>query len=143
MRHQNLPAVALLLGVRHLGHSASSWPQFSRGIDPLLIQGFYFLLTGIWPLVDRRSFEKVTGPKTDFWLVQTLGALIAVVGGVLATRNSTTDDPSMRRLAIGSAAALALADAVFAGRGRISKIYLLDAGIEMILAGCVALRRGR
>lgn len=34
------------------------------------VHGGYFLLTGIWPLVHRRSFERVTGPKSDYWLVQ-------------------------------------------------------------------------
>jgi hypothetical protein len=40
-----------------------------------LLQGGYFLFTGIWPLVSRRTFEAVTGPKKDFWLAQTVGVL--------------------------------------------------------------------
>ncbi len=28
----------------------------------------YYLGTGIWPLVQRRSFEAITGRKQDFWL---------------------------------------------------------------------------
>jgi len=42
-------------------------------------QGLCYPLTGLWPLVSLRSFEKVTGPKADDWLVKTVGALIAVL----------------------------------------------------------------
>jgi len=30
-----------------------------------LIQGVYYLLTGLWPLVSIETFQMVTGPKTD------------------------------------------------------------------------------
>jgi len=43
-------------------------------------QGVYFLLTGIWPLLSMRTFEAVTGPKVDRWLVKTVGVLVAVIG---------------------------------------------------------------
>lgn len=46
-------------------------------------QGLYFLVTGIWPLVHIKSFQWVTGPKVDLWLVKTVGVLIAVMGAVL------------------------------------------------------------
>ena len=29
------------------------------------VQGAYFLVTGVWPLVSIRSFQAVTGKKTD------------------------------------------------------------------------------
>jgi hypothetical protein len=32
-----------------------------------LVQGVYFLLTGVWPIVHLPSFLAVTGPKTDLW----------------------------------------------------------------------------
>ena len=44
-----------------------------------MIQGAYFLATGIWPLLHLASFMRVTGPKTDRWLVKTVGALVAVL----------------------------------------------------------------
>jgi hypothetical protein len=31
-----------------------------------IAQGFYFLATGLWPFISAGSFQKVTGPKTDF-----------------------------------------------------------------------------
>jgi hypothetical protein len=48
-----------------------------------LCQGIYFFVMGIWPLFSMRTFEAVTGPKTDRWLVKTMGVLIAVIGAVL------------------------------------------------------------
>jgi energy-converting hydrogenase Eha subunit E len=55
-----------------------------------LAQGAYYLATGVWPLLHMRSFEAVTGPKTDDWLVKTVGVLVSIIGAVLiiaATQN--------------------------------------------------------
>ncbi len=42
----------------------------------LLVQGIYFLMTAIWPIVHLESFMIVTGYKTDQWLVQARALLI-------------------------------------------------------------------
>jgi len=84
-------------------------------------QGWYYLASGVWPLVHYRSFIAVTGPKADDWLVRTFGALIAVVGVELVRR------PRARFLGAASAAALGIAELVCVRRGRISPVYLLDA----------------
>ena len=113
----------------------------------LTSQGIFYLATGLWPVLHRSSFERVTGPKTDFWLVRTVGAVLATVGAAMlvgAARGTAT--PETRVLAVGGAAALATVDVVYAGRGRISKIYLLDAAAELALAAgwlASSLRRGR
>ena len=65
-------------------------------------QGLYFAATGVWPLVHMRSFERVTGPKTDTWLVRTVGVLVTVIGGVLAASG-------LRRRVTAETAALAAA----------------------------------
>jgi hypothetical protein len=113
--------------------------QAQRWLEPNPLaraQGTYFLLTGLWPIVHRRSFEAVTGPKRDFWLVRTVGALIAVVGAsLLRAFGERRVSPEARWLAVGSAAALGAVDLWYGGRGRISRIYLLDAVVE---AGLVA-----
>ena len=41
----------------------------------LRLQGIFYLLTGIWPVLHIESFMAVTGPKTDIWLVKTVGLL--------------------------------------------------------------------
>jgi hypothetical protein len=95
------------------------------------LQAGYYLVTGAWPLVDRRTFEAVTGPKTDFWLVRTVGAVVAAVGAGLALglRHGRVSD-DMRLAAALSAAGLGAVDVVYVARGRISAVYLLDAALE-------------
>ena len=45
------------------------------------VQAAFYVGTGVWPIVHRRSFERVTGPKTDFWLARTVGLNVAAVRG--------------------------------------------------------------
>ena len=111
----------------------------------LLAQAGYYLATGLLPFVSRRAFEAVTGPKREWWLVQTVGALVTVIGGALAsaaTRRRVT--PEMLAVAAGSAAALATIDAVHVARRRISPAYLLDAAAELglLIALARVTRRG-
>lgn len=117
-------------------HSAES--QSSRAgrlvVGLYLVQGVYYLLTGVWPLVSIDTFQMVTGPKTDLWLVQTVGVLIAVIAVVLlvaACIGRRHVEPIV--LAIGSAVALAGVDVVFVTLGVIAPIYLGDAALEGIL----------
>src|SRR5687767_6396396 len=69
-------------------------------------QAGYYILTGLWPFVSRRTFEAVTGRKQDFWLVQTVGALVGVTGAALATAAAdqrSLGTPAIRMLGVGSA----------------------------------------
>ena len=103
------------------------------------VQSAYYLVTGLWPLLSRGSFEAVTGRKQDFWLVQTVGALVGVTGATLAAAardQRSLQSPAVRTLAIGSALSLATIDLAFVLRGRISPIYLVDAAVELgLVAG--------
>lgn len=105
-----------------------------------LAQGAYFAATGVWPLLHMRSFEAVTGPKTDRWLVKTVGGLIGVVGGVLlaaGARRRVT--PEIAALAAGSAAMLGAIDVTYTARRVIRPVYLADAAAEaLLLAGWAA-----
>jgi hypothetical protein len=38
-----------------------------------LFQGSYYLITGLWAILDIKSFMTITGPKCDVWLVKMLG----------------------------------------------------------------------
>lgn len=33
--------------------------------------GLFRVGSGLWPVIDLKSFERVTGPRTDGWLVKT------------------------------------------------------------------------
>jgi len=100
------------------------------------LQALYFLVTGLWPCLEIRSFQKVSGPKTDIWLVKTVGVLVSVIGGVIAAagmRRRIT--PEIAGLAVGSSAGLAAIDIYYSSRGRISRVYLLDALAEAAFIG--------
>src|SRR5918999_525478 len=99
-----------------------------------LIQGIYFFMTGVWPLVSIDTFQRVTGPKVDLWLVNTVGVLVAVIGAALilaGVRGEVT--PSVLLVAVGSAAGLAGVDVIYVSKGVISRVYLLDALVEVVL----------
>lgn len=119
-------------------------PSLSRALAAG--QGAYFLATGVWPLVSLRTFYAVTGPKRDGWLVQTVGSLIACIGGTLllgARRGVVSSE--VRFLGASSAVVLMAVDMVFVRRRRIPRIYLADAVAELaLLAGwALASREGR
>ena len=99
------------------------------------VQGWFYLLTGLWAIVDIDSFQRVTGPKLDLWLVKTVGVLVVVIGASLlaAARERRYGTPILV-LAVGSALGLAGIDLVYALGGRISPIYLPDAAAEIVLA---------
>lgn len=101
------------------------------------VQAAYWLISGIWPLLHLRSFEAVTGPKVDGWLVRTVGLLLSAVGGVLAYSARQASTPrEIPLVACSTAAALLASDVTFSLSGRISKIYLLDALANVALIGC-------
>ena len=112
---------------------------------PLLVQGGYYAATGVLPFVSRRLFEALTGPKREWWLVQTVGSLVTVEGaGLLAAAMRRRQTPELVAIAAGSALALGAIDVVYVARRRIAPTYLADAAVEGAIAGWLAweLRRG-
>lgn len=101
-----------------------------------IIQGIYWSITGIWPLLHMPSFIWVTGPKTDLWLVRTVGILILVVGLVLLSagiqKRVTTE---IKWLGIGGAAGMAFIDFYYALNDVIWDVYMLDGVAEIVLIG--------
>jgi hypothetical protein len=99
-----------------------------------LAQGAFYTATGLWSIADIHSFEAVTGPKADRWLVKTVGVLVTAIGasiGLAGWRRRIT--PEVAWLAAGSAAGLAAIDLYYVAKGRIAKVYLLDAAAELAL----------
>jgi hypothetical protein len=103
-------------------------------------QGVYYALTGVWALADSRSFQAITGPKVDVWLVKTVAVLVTAIGATLRCAGlNRRVTPEIRRLAVGSAVGLAGIDIYYVAKGRISQVYLLDAAAELGLAAGWAL----
>ena len=93
----------------------------------------YLVGTGVWPLLHRSSFERVTGKKQDFWLVRTVGGLAAATGlslGVAAVRGSKAPESSV--LALTTGVVFGIAD-VHAARLQ-SRVYLADVALQMAFA---------
>ena len=102
------------------------------------LQGSYYLITGLWPLIHMASFEAVTGPKVDDWLVRMVGLLVVVIGTTLlvaVTRGR--EDGVVLVLAVGSALAFTAVDAWYSLSGVISPVYLADSVVELVLVGMI------
>lgn len=97
------------------------------------IQAAYLMGTGAWPLLHRRSFERVTGRKQEFWLVETVGGLAVSTGLSLALAVARGSKPrETTALALASGVVFALAD-LRAARTQ-SKTYLGDAVLQLAFA---------
>jgi hypothetical protein len=105
----------------------------------LAIQSGYYVATGLLPFISRRAFEAITGPKQEWWLVQTVGALVTVIGAALGSAASRgRAQPELLFVAAGSAGALAGIDVVYVAKGRVAPTYVVDAAIEIALLGALA-----
>jgi hypothetical protein len=141
--------------VARAGDRASAWVT---GL--LWVQGLFYLLTGVWPLVSIETFLMVTGPKTDHlqspapsqadhWLVMTAGVLITAIGaGLLTAAWRREGSAAVAVLAIGAAAGLTAIDVIYVYRQVIAPVYLADAAAEVVLIAAWLLaavlgRRGR
>jgi hypothetical protein len=93
--------------------------------------GLFNIVGGAWPLLHLPSFEAVLGPKVDRWLVRTVAGLMIVNGAVQVSVGSSPEAlQQASRIGIGTALTLGTIDVVYAPRGRISKVYLVDALLE-------------
>jgi len=98
-----------------------------------LTGGFYFL-TGIWPVVHIHSFMEVTGPKTDIWLVKTVGLLITALSiGLLRSSFRNVVQPDLVLVVLGFAGFLTAVDIYYNITDVIAPVYLTDAVAEILL----------
>lgn len=107
------------------------------------LQGTYYFLTGVWPIVSVRSFKWVTGEKTDnaitgleadHWLLMTVSLLITAIAiTLLVGAWRKTQAVELGVLAVGAAVSLTIIDVIYTWRGVILPIYLLDAVLELPL----------
>jgi hypothetical protein len=94
----------------------------------LTIQGWFYVLMGVWPIMHMMSFEMVSGPKKDKWLVKTVGLMICCSGIIFL---KFSNDDAARFLAILNAVCLGSIDVYYVMKKIIWKTYLIDAVIEV------------
>ncbi|MBV8531843.1 MAG: hypothetical protein JO104_11030 [Candidatus Eremiobacteraeota bacterium] len=108
----------------------------------LRLQGAYYCITGVSPLLSMRFFEAVTGKKTDRWLVQMVGLLASSIGlSLFVGSRARRSESSAVALSIAAAISFASIDVVHSFRRRISPIYLADAAIEVLLCAAILASR--
>jgi hypothetical protein len=121
--------------------SAATTPERIARRTVLRAQAGYYIATGLWPLVHRRSFEAVSGRKADFWLAQTVGVTITAIGcGIAVGLRRGRLSPEMRATAVLAAVGLGVLEVVYVARRRISRIYLLDAAGEAAFVATLTAR---
>ncbi|AKQ63728.1 hypothetical protein A176_000640 [Myxococcus hansupus] len=98
------------------------------------MQGAFFVLKGLWPLVRPKSIARRMGPIREPWLMRTVGGLVCALGATLLTahrRGRVT--PELRHLGAWSSLSLLVADVSLYASGRRSAFYLGDAAIQAAL----------
>ncbi|MFI6868509.1 hypothetical protein [Nocardia sp. NPDC050406] len=102
------------------------------GVSLARAHGGFNVIGGLWPLVSRRSFEAVFGPKRDHWLQFTVASLLVGNGVVQLLSEPTAGGVrNARRLGVATALALLGIDLRYVPDGTIPKTYLLDAAMEI------------
>lgn len=107
-------------------------------------QGVYYILTGLWPLFSMRTFELITGPKRDDFLVHMVGALAAAVGLALLVA-ALSRSPSIESVVLGIASAVAFAgiDLFYGLQQVLPAVYLVEAIVEIGIIALLALAAWR
>jgi hypothetical protein len=94
------------------------------------LQGAYYLLGGLWPLMHYRSFEDVTGPKPDRFVTEVASALYVAIGtSLLAAGQRPAKE--VRLLAVLTAVASAGFDVRH--RPAVRPVYVAEAALEGLL----------
>ncbi len=101
----------------------------------LLIQAIYYGTTALWALIHIRSFMKVTGPKTDTWLVKTVAVVLLSITLSLFTGYYEAFNlfPTLV-LALSSALGLAAIEFWYGLRGVIARVYLFDGVLQLFFS---------
>ena len=103
--------------------------------------GGYLTLTGIWALIDVDSFMRVTGPKTDIWMVKTLSLMFTSMGLTFLLAAYLGEGKLLFSvLGFFTCASVLGIDVYYSLNEVIWKVYLIDGFMQMLfLAGFIML----
>lgn len=96
------------------------------------VHGVYLLIGGAWPLLHLRSFEAITGPKSDDFLVRSVALLLLLAGSILLAQRKAPFERSAVQMAMGTSFSLGCVAVISALGGWIWKIYLIDGAIHLL-----------
>ncbi len=98
------------------------------------VQGAYFFLLGLWPLIHINSFIDVTAIKSDFWMAKTIGLLLSVIGLVLLYAwYHLQNANSLVLLGMASNVVLVGMESYYFSIGVLPTIYLVDTAMQSVL----------
>lgn len=114
-------------------------PHTNRALSNVfLFQGIYFVIAGIWPIINMESFILATGPKQDTWLVEMVG-LLSISIGLTFLVASLRNAPLPIVLGYTVAVSFLVMDVIYVTSGVIPRVYLLDAAIQLIFLTAVSI----
>jgi hypothetical protein len=104
-------------------------------LSAVIAQAIYYLILGLWPLVNFDTYQRLTGrgEEVDPWQLRLIGMLLAVVAAALLAgvhRGYLT--PEMVILGAGSALVLLITHLVAVAQQRASSVYIIDAAAESV-----------
>jgi hypothetical protein len=105
-----------------------------------LAQALYYFATGLWPVIDIVSFMKVTGPKTDIWLVKMVG-LLTVAIAITLFFSYKRSNRTLTVLSVTAAMAYAAIDIYYYLYGTLRAVYIGDAVMEVLIVAFVLFTR--
>ncbi|SFB85454.1 hypothetical protein SAMN05421747_101529 [Parapedobacter composti] len=114
-------------------------PHTNRALSNVFLsQGIYFVIAGIWPIINMESFILATGPKQDTWLVEMVG-LLSISIGLTFLVASLRNAPLPIVLGYTVAVSFLVMDVIYVTSGVIPRVYLLDAAIQLIFLTAVSI----
>lgn len=103
----------------------------------MTVQAAYYLITGLWPLAHLKSFEALTGPKPDRFVVESTGLLFVATGATLATA-AVNPAPGRPVRVLSVLTPIVSTFVTLRHRPRVRAIYMVDAVAQCALATWVA-----
>ncbi len=107
-------------------------PKFTSLV--LYAHALYLLIGGAWPLLSLPTFEEVTGPKSDHFLVRTVALILVLVASILFAQRKSPVERSAVFMAMGVSFILGSVAWISAAGGWVWKIYFIDGGIHLLFA---------
>ena len=99
----------------------------------VVIQGSYYMVTALWPLIHIESYMALVGPITDIWLAKTVATMVIAIAITMFYHLSLrTDHRPLVLLGMSSSLAFVYTDMYYTTKGTLSYIYLLDAAAEFL-----------
>lgn len=100
-----------------------------------LLHGIYLMITALWALLFLNSFVKITGIKTDIWLVKTIAILLLPYSLLFMWKSTHTPKlPVVNVVAVMLCMGLTTINAYYYAEGVLGTFYMIDAWIEIFLS---------